>query len=79
MSSLQEIKNALDHVRQDSTTPRNVKQISADILKLLDDPGEISMKVSKALHMLEEVTEDTNVDSQTRMQLLSIVSMLSGV
>lgn len=79
MDNLQQAIFALQELEQDVTTPRIVKARIATTLKLLNDSGETSIKVSKALHELENLSEDVNVQSYTRTQLFNIVSLLEIV
>ncbi len=79
MDALQQVIFALKELEQDSTTTKNVKSKLASTLKVLNTDGELSIKVSKALHELEELTEDSNVQSHTRIQLFNIVSLLEVV
>ncbi len=71
--------HALKELEQDSSTPKNVKSKIASTLKVLNGNSELSIKVSKALHELEEIAEDANVESYTRTQIFNIVSLLEVV
>lgn len=79
MDNLQMAIFALQELEQDSTTPKNVKLKICSTLKILNDTGETSIKASKALHELEELAEDVNVQSYTRTQLFNVVSLLEIV
>jgi len=60
--------------------PRNVRLKVECTLKTLQDlNGDGVMKVSRALHELETLAEDSNLDSFIRMRLLNIVSLLESV
>ena len=45
----------------------------------LQEKTEVSIKVSRALHELESIAEDNNMQSYTRMQIFNIVSALEMV
>jgi len=79
MDQLQNVILALQELEQDPSTPRNVKARLASTIKVLNEKSETSIKVSKALHELEDLTEDSNVQSYTRTQLFNIVSLLEIV
>ncbi len=79
MENLQRAIFALQELENDVTTPKNVKVKIATTLKLLSDSGETSINVSRAMHELEELSEDINVQSYTRTQLFNIVSLLEIV
>ncbi|MFH1133707.1 MAG: UPF0147 family protein [Nanoarchaeota archaeon] len=63
-------------LRDDSSVPRNVKAHLDAAEKELRKGDERVIKVNKALNHLEEIADDTNLQSYTRTQLLCIVSML---
>jgi len=79
VDSLQQVIFALKELEQDISTPKNVKMKIASTIRLLNENAEISIKVSKALHELEDIAEDTNVQSYTRTQIFNIVSLLEVV
>lgn len=79
MDNLKQVIFALQELEQDSTTPKNVKLKISATLNILSEDDEISIKASKALHELEELAEDVNVQSYTRTQLFNIVSLLEIV
>ncbi|MBW2973492.1 UPF0147 family protein [Candidatus Woesearchaeota archaeon] len=70
----------LREVEEDSCVPKNVKsKISLTIKDLETSQEERSIKISRALHALEELTEDNNMQADTRTQLFNIVSELEIV
>jgi len=79
MDTLQQVIAALKELGNDSSTSKSVKVKVASMLVMLNDEAEVSMKVSKALHELEEISEDINVQSDTRTQIFNIVSLLEVV
>lgn len=79
MEQLQNVISALQELEQDPSTPKNVKARIQSTIKVLNEKSETSIKVSRALHELEDITEDVNVQSYTRTQIFSIVSLLEIV
>ena len=79
MDTIQQVIFALKELEQDTSTPKNVKVKIVSTLKLLSENSETSIKVSKALHELEDIAEDSNVQPYTRTQLFNIVSLLEVV
>jgi len=70
----------LREVEEDSCVPKNVKRkISLTIKDLETSQEERSIKISRALHALEELTEDNNMQADTRTQIFNVVSMLEIV
>ncbi|PIN76002.1 hypothetical protein COV18_01095 [Candidatus Woesearchaeota archaeon CG10_big_fil_rev_8_21_14_0_10_37_12] len=78
MDELTQVITALKELEEDTSTPKSVRLKATSTIKLLAEECEKSLKVSRALQELETVTEDINVQSYTRMQLLNIVSLLEG-
>lgn len=77
--NLNKVIVALKDIEADSTVPKNVKIKITAIIKVLEDKGELSIKVSKVLNDLEQISEDMNLPSFTRTQLFQISSMLEVV
>ena len=79
MENLQQALLAIQELEQDTSTPKNIRQKLNLAIKLLGENTETSIKVSKALAELEELTLDCNMQSYTRTQLFNIVSLLEVV
>lgn len=73
---LQDIIDVLKDLDEDVSVPRNVKARVQNTIKALTTEGDSSIKINKALHELEEVSDDTNMQPYTRTQIWNIVSML---
>ncbi len=75
----EEVKEVLDLLKElldDSTVPRNVKNRIEETIDILTADEDISLKVSKALSELEEISNDSNMQPFTRTQLWNIISVL---
>ena len=60
--------------------PKNVKKLIDDIIALLHDESlEESTRVNKALAILEDISNDNNLDPISRTQFLSISSSLESL
>jgi uncharacterized protein (UPF0147 family) len=67
----------LRELEGDSCVPKNIKsRITLTIKDLETSKEDASIKVSRALHALEELTDNCNMQSDTRTQLFNIVSAL---
>ena len=74
---LEEILSLIRDLTEDFSVPRNVKKSLAMVEEiLLDDSKELSLRVDKAVSILDEVNEDPNIQMFTRTQIWSLVSML---
>ncbi|MEA3515341.1 MAG: UPF0147 family protein [Nanoarchaeota archaeon] len=77
--SIEEIKACINELNGDSSTPKNVCNKVGEVLSLLESDGDMSINVSKALNILEELSDDINIESFTRTQLWNLVSLLEKV
>ena len=67
---------ALRELEGDNQVPKNVKAKVTSTITLLEQDAEMSIKVSRALQELEQLSEDSNMQSYTRTQIFNIVSLL---
>ena len=74
--SADEIIGVIEDMLDDNTVPKNVKRKLEVSLEILNSKDEMSVKINKVLSELEELSEDSNMQSYTRTQLWNIVSML---
>ena len=77
--AIESIEPALKELKEDATVPKNVKLKIEKVIGILRKNSEITIKVSKALNELEEVADDVNLQSYTRMQVLNVISALEKV
>ncbi|MDK2849569.1 MAG: uncharacterized protein PWP03_49 [Candidatus Woesearchaeota archaeon] len=75
---LEEVISLIKELSEDFSVPRNVKKNLMVIEEILrDESKELSLRVDKAVSILDEVSEDPNIQMFTRTQIWSLVSMLS--
>jgi uncharacterized protein len=75
----EEIIQALTNLKEDEGVPKNVRsKIDLIISDLKDDKieSDLSMKVGKSLHNLDEISEDLNLPPFIRTQIWNVSSML---
>ena len=77
--SIESIEPALNELKEDAAVPKNVKLKIEKVIRILNKNSEVTIKVSKALNELEEVADDVNLQSYTRMQVLNVISALEKV
>lgn len=71
---------SISELQEDNTVPKNVKEKVNSVIEILkDEKAELSMRVDKALQILDGIGEDSNLQSYTRTQLWNVVSMLEKV
>ena len=73
---LDEIIILMKEVAQDNTVPNNTKERIVNSLNTLNQEMDSSIKASKVIHEMEEVSQNNNLESYTRTQLWNIVSLL---
>ena len=73
------IIDALSELSNDNTLPKNVREKINNILINLRQESELSLKIDRALHDLESISDDSNLQSYTRTQIWNIISMLETI
>ncbi|MEM4243083.1 MAG: UPF0147 family protein, partial [Candidatus Woesearchaeota archaeon] len=68
MDQLATVIAALRELEQDNQVPKNVKTKITGTIQVLEQDGEMPIKVSRALQELEELAEDNNMQAYTRTQ-----------
>ena len=76
---INEIIDFLEDLKEDGSVPKNVKEVISKIMVILQEKEEVSIRVNKALHDLDDVADDPNLQSFTRMQIWNVVSMLEKI
>lgn len=82
MSKDEELKNIIEvlgELCEENSVPKNVKAKFQEIVSYLNESNETSIKVNKALHSLDEIGDDTNLQPYIRTQIWNLVSMLEKV
>ncbi len=74
-----QVIESLQELTQDNIVPKNVRDGLQSVIKYLSEEGELSLKIDKALHKLEEISEDNNLQTYTRTQIWNIVSILESI
>ena len=75
-----DVIETLTKLQEDAAVPKNVKiKIQKIITSLKKKNTELSMKINKALHELDEIADDANMQPYTRTQIWNVVSMLEKI
>ena len=74
-----EIMWGLEELQKDSTVPKNVKIRIQNTMDILNGKTDLSIRINKALNELDEIADDTNIQSYTRTQIWNIVSLLEKI
>ena len=74
---LQQISELMEPVTEDTTVPRNIRQVVKETKeKILQKDEEASVNIATAIYMLDEVSNDINMPFHTRTEIWNIVSHL---
>jgi len=76
---LRPVMAALSELEDDNTVPKNVRAKIVHIKTSLSDNTDLSIRTSKALSDLDDLTNDCNLQSYIRTQIYGIVSLLENV
>ncbi|MBN2422642.1 UPF0147 family protein [Candidatus Woesearchaeota archaeon] len=76
---LQNVIIVLSELKEDTTVPRNIKNKLDVILGILNEKGDLFLRINKALNELDEISNDNNIQPYTRTQIWNIVSMLESI
>ena len=76
MKNFKLITDSLIEVKDDSSIPKNIKEKLEEIIIILNGGIDSSIKINKALNILEDVADDSNLEAYTRTQILNVVSLL---
>jgi uncharacterized protein (UPF0147 family) len=74
--SVNDITQALNQLKEDEAVPKNIKAKIDEIIHNLNEDSDISTKVGKSLHTLDEISEDLNIQPFIRTQIWNVSSML---
>ncbi|MEK6907601.1 MAG: UPF0147 family protein [Nanoarchaeota archaeon] len=73
------IISTLNLIKEDNGVPRNVKaRIDNAISCLNDNEKDISLKINSVLQELDEVSNDKNLPTYTRVEILNIIGILGS-
>jgi len=77
MESLEPAIKLLTEIIGDRTVPRNIRAAVEEAKKKLEsDDIDFDVRLSSAISILDEITNDPNIPMYTRTQIWNIVSML---
>jgi len=77
---LEQAITLLGEIFNDRAVPKNIRTYSEQAQNILNDPTrEIEVRIDSAVQILDEMTSDPNVETFTRTQIWSVVSLLESV
>ena len=80
MNHLESVKEMLGEIKEDNSVPRNIRsRIDVVISNMGKSDCELDIKVSRLLNDLEEISEDPNLPSYIRTEILMTIGILSEI
>ena len=80
MSEVDDVISVLSELLEDSSVPKNVKSKIQEIIgSLNDNKTDLSLRINKALNVLDEISDDNNIQPYTRTQIWNIASLLESL
>ena len=70
--------NLLIQIVEDITVPKNIRTKIREAISILNGDEEEAIRLDRSLQHLDGLTDDPNVPSYTRAQILNIVSLLES-
>jgi uncharacterized protein (UPF0147 family) len=76
MLELKQAISLLDLIINDRTIPKNIRKAAEDSKNILTSENVDEVKISTALSILDEVTNDPNMPVYARTKIWNVVSIL---
>ncbi|MEM0374362.1 MAG: UPF0147 family protein [Sulfolobaceae archaeon] len=79
-AKIKQVITLLQRIINDTTVPRNIRRAATEAIRYLQDtstsPG---VKAANAVGILEEISQDPNMPTHTRIFIWNIVSILETI
>lgn len=70
----------LGEVSEDTTTPRNIRRAAKESMDTLQNTELTpAVRASNAISILDEILQDPNMPSYTRVKLLNVIATLEAI
>ena len=76
---IEQIQDILTEISEDRTVPKNIREKSSEVKKILNSSEEVRVKLDKALQIIDEISEDQNIPTYTRTQIWGVASILESI
>lgn len=77
-AKLVDVVDVLKELTEDVTLPKNVKQEIEKTIEILKEDIDFSLRINKALHKLENVVDDKNLQAYSRTQIFNVIGLLES-
>jgi len=70
----------IQQIANDRSVPRNIREKCETSIKILqDEKGDIAVRINTVISSMDEISNDANIPTYTRIQVWNIVSLLESV
>lgn len=76
---IEEVIDILEGLGDDGSVPRNIKDKLKNTILFMKETSDIKIRVNKALHELDDIADDPNLEPYTRTQVWNVVSILEKI
>ncbi len=75
-----DVIEVLNQIEVDFSVPKNVREkVKNATSALCVDDCEVKVKIDRSLQELDDISDDPNVPSYTKMQIWNVVSLLESI
>lgn len=80
IEKLKQVASVLSRVVDDASVPRNIRRSAEEARNLLlNDDEDVGIRVSSAIYLLEEISNDRNLPIHTRTIVWNVASELETI
>ncbi|MFH0711375.1 MAG: UPF0147 family protein [Candidatus Aenigmatarchaeota archaeon] len=76
MIDMKPVIGLLEQILNDRTVPKNIRKAAEDSKNVLNTNDSDEVKISTAIHILDEIINDPNMPMYTRTKIWNAVSIL---
>lgn len=69
----------MDAVIEDTSVPKNIRAAVNEAREKVGSSAEVSVGVTSALYLLDDISNDINMPSHTRTEIWTIISELESI
>ncbi|MFH1224702.1 MAG: UPF0147 family protein [Candidatus Diapherotrites archaeon] len=69
----------MDAVIEDTSVPKNIRAAVNEAREKIGSSAEVSVGVTSALYILDDISNDINMPSHTRTEIWTIISELESI
>ncbi len=70
----------MDAILDDNSVPRNIRKATEEArIKISGNESELSVNLSSAIYLMEDISNDINMPAHTRTEIWTIISELESI